>query len=104
MAINKSKDTNKKTGKKETITELAHRHLSDKEHTTTDDELRNAKVELTGNVEEDPESLFEVDNTPVTERLGDKKNKDGDSKDKEKNKHDDEEQKGDLPNPYEVLG
>lgn len=103
MAIDKSKDSNKKTGKGETITELAHRHLNDKEHTTTDDELRNAKVELTGNAEEGPESLFEVDNTPVTERLGGEGNNDGDNKDSKKNKPD-KGQKHDLPNPYEVLG
>lgn len=30
----------------ETISELAHRHLRDKNHTTTDEELRNARIEL----------------------------------------------------------
>lgn len=30
----------------ETIRQLARRHLTDKSHTTTDEELRNAKIEL----------------------------------------------------------
>ena len=30
----------------ETISELAHRHIKDRNHTTTDEELRNAKIEL----------------------------------------------------------
>lgn len=30
----------------ETITQLARRHLKDMSHTTTDEELRNAKIEL----------------------------------------------------------
>ena len=30
----------------ETIRQLARRHLRDRSHTTTDDELRNAKIEL----------------------------------------------------------
>ena len=30
----------------ETISQLAHRHIKDRNHTTTDEELRNAKIEL----------------------------------------------------------
>jgi hypothetical protein len=102
MAISNSKNPKKKDSKSETITELAHRHLHDEGHTTTDEELRNAKVELTGNIKEDTESLFEVDNTPVTSPLQNEIEKDTDLKDDDK--EDDEDRKGDLPNPYTVLG
>jgi len=34
------------TGKVLTISQLAHLHLYDKNHVTNDDELRNAKIEL----------------------------------------------------------
>lgn len=103
MAINNSENPGKKDSKRETITELAHRHLSDEDHTTTDEELRNARLELTGNVKEDPENLFEVDNTPVTAPLQDELKKKADNKVKDEDKEDDEEDKRDLPNPYNVL-
>jgi len=40
--------TNQKTpnAKRETISELAHRHILDPNHTTTDEELRNALIEF----------------------------------------------------------
>ncbi len=109
MSANKSKKRNKKNGKTETITELAHRYLKDETHTTSDEELRNAKLELTGNVEEDLENLYEVDHTPVIPSTSDNaeqnsfnKDKEDDKKDKE-DKEDDEDEKGTLPNPYTVL-
>jgi hypothetical protein len=86
--------------KKETISELAHRHLKDPNHTTTDEELRNATVELTENVEE-PESLHEIDHTPVIGSGSDAVNEEADTS------NDDDNKKGnrddDLPNPYSVL-
>lgn len=97
------KNKNKK-GKSETIAELAHRHLKDENHTTTDEELRNAKVELTGVVEEDPYNLSKVDNTTVIPSINDEPESNSYYKDKDGDKDDDDNQKGNLPNPYEVLG
>jgi hypothetical protein len=56
---------NAKNSMAETISQLAHRHLKDPNHTTSDEELRYAKVELTGYLEPDRENLFEIDNTPI---------------------------------------
>lgn len=42
----------------ETIKELAHRHAKDKNHTTTDDELRNAKIELSNVVSIDANNPY----------------------------------------------
>jgi hypothetical protein len=87
--------TNK--AKRETISELAHRHLRDQNHTTTDEELRNATFEPSDSELPEDTSLFEVDNTTVVpgsaenEPLNanaDVKRKDGDDK---------------VPNPYSVL-
>ncbi len=83
-------------GKSETISELAHRHLRDENHTTTDEELRNATVELTDAEQAQNTSLFEVDNTTIIPSATDDelstddnmKRKDGDD---------------DVPNPYTVL-
>ncbi len=36
----------------ETVTELVRRHMRDKNHTTTDEELRNVKLELGNQMEE----------------------------------------------------
>ena len=55
---------NVKTRTAETISQLAHRHLTDPNHTTSDEELLYATVELTKSVEP-AESLFEIDNTPI---------------------------------------
>ncbi|MEJ7676331.1 MAG: hypothetical protein WKG06_00310 [Segetibacter sp.] len=44
----------------ETITQLAHRHLKDKSHTTTDAELRNAKIELSNVVRENKTNLYRI--------------------------------------------
>ena len=101
MATSNSKNPPEKVSTSETITELAHRHLHDEGHTTTDEELRNAKVELTGNIKEDPENLFEVDQAPVTSPLQNKTEKDTNLKDEDKES--DKDKKGDLPNPYTIL-
>lgn len=100
MATNKSKSPAKKNDKGETITELAQRHLKDQSHTTSDEELRNAKLELTENFEEDAKNLYKVDNTPVSAKLSDETENDGDNNAKDKDKDDD---KGHSPNPYSVL-
>lgn len=42
----------------ETITQLARRHFKDKSHVTTDEELRNAKIELTEIVTADTKNLY----------------------------------------------
>ncbi len=103
MAINNLENSDKKDSKSETITELAHRHLTDEDHTTTDEELRNAELELTGNVKEDTQNLFEVDNTPVTAPSQDEIKNEKENKAKDEDKEDDEDEKGDLPNPYTIL-
>ncbi|HEX8279537.1 MAG TPA: hypothetical protein VF540_12620 [Segetibacter sp.] len=61
-----SEKLNAKKSMAETISQLAHRHLKDPNHTTTDEELRYAKVELTGSIEPADESFF--DNTPIFPR------------------------------------
>jgi hypothetical protein len=81
-------------GKGETIRELARRHLLDENHVTTDEELKNAKLELDGDIE-----------------LGDDRHDlaDGDSK-SGRTSHtsidevaDEEVEKKDIPNPYDIL-
>ncbi len=41
-----AKRNNPKITKGETVSELAHRHLEDKNHETTDEEIRNVKLDL----------------------------------------------------------
>ncbi len=93
-----SQDYNKEESKNETITELAHRHLKDENHTTTDEELKNAKVVLSQNIKADEENLFEVDNTTVVPPLSTDKKDNIDDEENDKN-----EEKS-LPNPYDILG
>ena len=94
---------NSKAPAGETIKELAHRHLTNAEHTTTDEELKNARLEFT-EVEVDPdnERMFEVDQTPVLQALPSEENK----QDKEEEDDDEDENNKDrgVPNPYDVLG
>ncbi len=45
-------------GQGETIRQLARRHLIDQNHTTTDEELKNAILELTNYVYSTEENLF----------------------------------------------
>ncbi|MEJ7680279.1 MAG: hypothetical protein WKG06_20975 [Segetibacter sp.] len=44
----------------ETITQLAHRHLKDRSYTTTDEELRNAQIELSKVVRVDKTRVFTI--------------------------------------------
>lgn len=91
-----SENVKPRKGKSETISELAHRHLRDENHTTTDEELRNATVELTDSAEAQDTSLFEVDNaTVIPSGTDQEQNNDADLKSKD---GDDE-----VPNPYTVL-
>jgi len=93
-------NNNSDQNKGETIRELAHRHLMDKNHVTTDEELTNAKLELNGEVDlETPEhDLNDADEATLT---------DADSVDQTSNKEsDDSDNKGtssDVPNPYDIL-
>ena len=89
-------NTNPKKGKAETISELAHRHLRDEHHTTTDEELRNAKVELSDDVHTQDESLYEVDNTTVIPSNEDELSTNNNVKSSDR--VDDS-----VPNPYSVL-
>ena len=83
-------------GKGETIAELAHRHLKDENHVTTEEEIRNARIEFSTPPaqDEDTEKLFEVDNSTVFSPLP------GEDVEDEKEK----KGKGHNPNPYDVLG
>ena len=89
-------NTSPKKGKAETISELAHRHLRDEHHTTTDEELRNAKVELSDDVHTQDESLYEVDNTTVIPSNEDELSTNNNVKSSDR---DDDS----VPNPYSVL-
>lgn len=51
-------DANLKKSTGETVSDLVHRHMRDKNHTTTEEELRNAKLELHDGVNE---RLLKVD-------------------------------------------
>lgn len=89
-----SKELNQKENKDESIEELAHRHMKDESHTTTDEELKNAKVVLTDNVKADEEKLSEVDNTSITTHLTDRNGE---------NLIDDNDEKP-MSNSYDILG
>lgn len=70
--------------KGETISQLVRRHIRDKNHTTTDEELRNARIEfndITENSMEDLSQLSKVDNSSVLP----------------------EQHTPSVPNPYEIL-
>lgn len=51
---------NHELAENETITQLAQRHLKDKNHTTTDEELRNAKIELSHIVRENKTNSYRI--------------------------------------------
>ena len=83
--------------KSETVSELVHRHMKDRTHKTTDEELKNATLDLGEDGSVDDESLFEIDNAPVTNAADD-----------DTNNHDDVEKNSSnivspLPNPYKIL-
>jgi hypothetical protein len=91
---------NQKVTKGETIRELAHRHLLNKNHTTTDEEIKNARIEFSNN----PDSsvlalapLAQADNDTVLPPLTY-----DDGSDANENIVSDRD-KSPLPNPYTVL-
>ena len=89
-------NTNPRKRKGETISELAHRHLRDEKHTTTDEELRNATVELSDTVEAQDKSLYEVDNSTILPSGSDDLGANNEGKTGGEND-------SPLPNPYSVL-
>lgn len=90
---------NPPNNRKETISELASRHLHDENHTTTDEELRNATVEDDTAVPDLEGDLHEVDNTTVIPPFP------GEAEDDNVNESDsDDEYQSRPPNPYDVLG
>lgn len=84
---------NEKQASGETITELAHRHLKDQSHSTTDEELRNARVVVDGSVSEVKEDSSSPNFPEKVQPL---------EIDKLISKEENPEQK--VPNPYDVLG
>jgi hypothetical protein len=89
-----------KEERNETISELADRHLKDENHTTTDEEIRNAKLEIDETTPDvnGLEKLAEVDNTTIIPPLPGEEDKD------KKDKKDDNPGTPHVPNPYDVLG
>jgi hypothetical protein len=81
----------------ETISELARRHMQDENHTTSDEEMRNAKVEFSENVAVDDrlEQLVAADNETVLPALPGEEATSSDA---------DDNSKQTPPNPYTVLG
>ncbi len=97
-----SKKPVKKKGKGETISELAHRHLRDQNHTTSDEELRNATVELSDDADRPEGNLYEIDNTTVLpSEANDDDDNINDTRDNERKNKDDNDDN--IPNPYKVL-
>ena len=84
-----SPSSNAKEDKVETISELARKHLTNEHHTTSDEELKNAKLELTGNGEAPDETVTEADNIAIYPGRNDDNKEGGESS---------------APNPYDVLG
>jgi hypothetical protein len=88
-------NTSQEDGKGETIRELARRHLLNEHHVTTDEELKNAKLELDGEIElnNDRHDLGDADDTP-NRNSGNAADEIVDDKDPYKT---------DVPNPYDIL-
>jgi hypothetical protein len=82
-----------------TISELAKKHLNDPDHTTSDEELRNAKLELTDHVEVDAENLHQVHETTVFPPMNFEK----ETPSKNKQEDNDESHSDGPPNPYDIL-
>ncbi|MDB5190815.1 MAG: hypothetical protein JWQ96_378 [Segetibacter sp.] len=87
---------NKPTSKGETISQLAHRHLADESHVTTDEEFKNARIEFSSPPAQDEENLFEVDNTTVLPPFP--------GENSLATEDDDKDLKRQSPNPYDLLG
>lgn len=88
--LNSTKD-NLFNGKSETISELAHRHLTDENHTTSDEEMKNAKVELSENGKGDEGNMPEGFATP------NKVQEEGNDAEDLKS------ERSSFPNPYDVV-
>lgn len=87
-----------------TISELAKRHLADPDHTTTDEEMKNATIELTESVQVDPGNLTEVDNTTVIPPFDFEKDPGEKTREEVKDDEKEKQHKDSPPNPYDVLG
>jgi hypothetical protein len=91
------------TGKSETIRELAHRHMLNENHTTTDEELKNARIEFDDNFDtsfKDLSDLYNIDNSTVLPPLPFEKNNGTiDDKTSDSNNHEKS-----FPNSYDILG
>jgi hypothetical protein len=83
----KIENTSQEDGKGETVRELARRHLLNEDHVTTDEELKNAKLELDGEVELS-DDRHDIDGANPPAPIIDDKKKD----------------EKDIPNPYDILG
>ena len=99
-----TKNTTKpKDGKSETIRQLAHRHMLDQNHTTTDEELKNARIEFNDDFDtpfEGWSDLSNVDNNTVLPPLPFEQ-----SADNINNKPSDfNTGQTPFPNPYDVVG
>jgi len=96
------KGNDKEEIKSETISQLAHRHLRDRNHTTTDEELRNARIEINdgdGSFSEGLSEMADADDNTVLPPLPFEKNINGaDTK-----ILDGDTEKDTIPNPYDVL-
>jgi hypothetical protein len=97
-----TKNDIQKDRKHETIAQLAHRHIFDKNHTTTDEELRNAIIEFNASPYDSVDELSELsdeDNNTVFPSLPFEKSitsvDDGETEV--------ESRTGSAPNPYDVL-
>lgn len=84
------------SSKKKTISELAEFHLKNQNHITTDDEIRNAEVEVTGITPDLEGNLSEVNSTTVIPALPGETTTEKSEKEDEKDKP--------HPNAYDVLG
>jgi len=87
-------------GKQETIAELAERHMHNQDHTTTDEEMRNAKVEVDATVPDIEGDLHEVDDTTVIPPLPGEPDDSGVGNGADN----DDDDNSAPPNPYTVLG
>ena len=90
-------------GKSETIRELARRHLLNQNHTTTDEELKNARIEFNDNFDnsvEDLSNLSNVDNNTLLPSLP----FEHDSENINNMPSDSNTDQKSFPNPYNVLG
>src|SRR5690349_16439801 len=89
--------------KKETVSELAQRHLKDESHTTTEEELRNAELDVMETSvadNEEIEKLAEADNTTILPPLPSEPTIE---KEAEESRKDPDDGKQAIPNPYDIL-